>query len=230
MGLQAAAGQRARSDARVLQYQGRTSIPGAGAVTAMMQAATLDGAAAGAAQSALSLDQFKAALWPNDTVRVHAVLEGAAVTGLRERLEQADVDGWDCVWRGALSPAQAVAAPYVATLRRVSGFTDWLLTQATAAHPAWGLVTVGGRGLQAVREHARRLADAQGPQGTLPRLRWHDAGLWQALAATADASQLDTLFGELGGVVLPAAPGLWEWHTLALGQLQRRALQVMAGA
>ena len=83
-----------------------------------------------------SAAQLRASLWARQGARVHAVIDGLVVPGLADRLKAANVAGWDCLQRGALSAEAAERAPYLAELKEASPFTDWLLGEATPPIPA----------------------------------------------------------------------------------------------
>ena len=63
----------------------------------------------------VAVDTLKAiaANAPEDVPRVHAVIDGSIVPGLPARLRQARCVGWDCLQRGALTPAAAESAAQV---------------------------------------------------------------------------------------------------------------------
>ena len=174
---------------------------------------------------ALSYAQLKSALWSRSGARVHAVIDGLAVPGLPAKLAAADVSGWDCLERGALSPADAERAPYVVELRESSPFTDWLLGAATAAHPQWGVVIACTEALLRVREWCRDLSTVVTPDGGRRAFRWFDPEVLQTLLPALSPSQLDTVFRLDQSLVLPAADA-WTWHAMHEGVLaaERRAL------
>lgn len=161
---------------------------------------------------------LKAMLWAAESARVYAVIDGAVVPQLQDRLSKADVRGWSCLLRGALPPEQAGTAPCVVELSPEAEFTTWLLGKATEAYPGWGVLGVGPMALLAMREHSRRLLHVGLPNGQTPKWRWFDPTLWGALLPKLDASQLDEVFGPLTDWVI-VAPSHWQWLTLSAGQL-----------
>ncbi len=165
-----------------------------------------------------SYAHLKSMLWPSPTARAFAIVNGAVVPQLAERLATADVRGWDCLWRGALPPEKAARAPYVVELAPDSVFTDWLLQEAAGAYPGWGLVAVGPVTLMGMREHGRRLVDVWLPDGAQRRWAWYDPALWAALLPRLEPSQLDAAFGALSDWVA-VGPSRWQWLTLSAGQL-----------
>jgi hypothetical protein len=176
-----------------------------------------------------SYDQLKSMLWARPSARVYAVIHGAVVPQLPERLATADVRGWDCLRRGALAPDQAAQAPYVAELTPQGTFTDWLLQEAGTAYPGWGLVAVGSLNLMAMREHGRRLLQVGLPDGQTRKWTWYDPALWAPLLPTLDPMQLDEAFGPLSDWVVVGPQG-WQWLTFSAGQLVMSQRECLAAA
>lgn len=168
--------------------------------------------------SASTLSQQKASLWTQTGARVYAVISAAEVPGLLSQLTPQNVAGWDGLHRGALPPDEADKATYLAELRAESPFTDWLLGEASATLPNWGVLVIDTQSLRPVREHLRRISEAQSPQGQRFPLRWFDRPVLQALLPSFSGSQLQTFFGTLSAIVLPAATN-WTWYRESVGQL-----------
>jgi uncharacterized protein DUF4123 len=162
--------------------------------------------------------QLKSALFARDGGRVHAVIDGRIVPGLPQRLQEADTNGWDCLERGALSAEAMARSSYLAELRPEAPFTDWLLTEASAAFPGWGLVMASMRPLLPVREFCRDFDDVMMPDGERRPWRWHDPELLALLLPSLAPAQLDALFALGQQIVLPGAQR-WGWHTMEQGVL-----------
>lgn len=165
-----------------------------------------------------SYAHLKSMLWPSPAARAHAVINGAVVPQLAQRLATADVRGWDCLWRGALPPDKAAMAPYVVELAPGGDFTDWLLQEAASTYPGWGVVAVGPMTLMGMREHGRRLIEVTLPGGERRRWAWYDPALWAPLLSQLEPAQLDAAFGALSDWVV-VGPASWQWLTLSAGQL-----------
>ncbi len=157
-------------------------------------------------------------LWADAFSRVYSVINGAVVPSLRARLDKADVVDWDCLWRGALDPDQAAAAPYLVELKQESEFTQWLLGEATQTYPGWGLLCIGPMNLLTMREHSRRLLQIGMPDGSTRKWTWFDPALWVPLLPKLDPMQLDEAFGQVTDWV-SVTPKLWRWMTFSAGQL-----------
>lgn len=162
--------------------------------------------------------QLKAMLFARAGGRVHAVIDGRVVPGLPALLQQADTVGWDCLERGALSAEAMRQAAYLAELKPEAPFTEWLLTEATAAFTGWGLVMASQLPLLAMREHCRGLIDVTTPDGERHAWRWYDPELLAALLPSFSPSQHDEVFAA-GQQIVMLSPQAWTWHSLEQGVL-----------
>ncbi|MES2089103.1 MAG: DUF4123 domain-containing protein [Pseudomonadota bacterium] len=165
-----------------------------------------------------SLPQQKATLWTQPDAHVYAVIDASQVPGLTERLAHADIQGWDCLHRGALPPDDAAKAPYLVELKPESPFTDWLLQEASATMEHWGVLVISALGLRAMREHLRDLNDAQTPQGQRFVLRWYDRRILRVLLPSLSPAQLQPFFGPITAIAVPAGKD-WTWFRESVGQL-----------
>jgi hypothetical protein len=162
--------------------------------------------------TAFSPAQLRASLWARQGSRVHAVIDGLVIPGIAEKLKGAQLAGWDCLQRGALSAEAAARAPYLAELGESSPFTDWLLREATPAYPGWGLLSISMKPLLGARAlpHDQRGDPADGDRrpgvGTTRCCR---------RSCRPARGQLDEVFGLGQTVVLPAAAA---WTRLSMDQ------------
>lgn len=168
--------------------------------------------------AAFSAAQLRASLWAGSGVRVHAVIDGRVVPDIAAMLGKADIAGWDCLQRGALSAEAAARAAYLAELKPQSPFTDWLLDVATPTYPGWGVLSASTQALLPVREHCRALSEVRMPDGERRRWRWWDPEVVRALLPTLLASQLDEFFALGQTIVVPTATD-WTWFEMRDGML-----------
>ena len=86
---------------------------------------------------------------------VYAVMDGAMIEGLPDRLAQLAPDA-ACLFEGALDPMLSAAAPWLVKLDPGSAVTQMALRDGWNGH--WGIVllTDAGLDLRAVRAHLRR--------------------------------------------------------------------------
>lgn len=169
--------------------------------------------------------RLKAALWPFDGARVHAVVDGAVVAGLPEKLRGADCTGWDCLQRGALGAEAAQRAAYIVELQPDSRFTDWLLGEVHAAFEGWGVVTTSRQPLLKMREHSRDLAEVRMPEGRRRPWRWWDTELLAGLLPTLSPGQLDFFFAPGQQLACPGRTG-WTWWQRLDGVIDRQERQL----
>ena len=168
--------------------------------------------------TAFSPVQLRASLWAHENGRVHAVIDGLVVPGIAEKLQVADVAGWDCLQRGALTAGAAQREAYLAELKPASPFTDWLLEEATPAFPGWGVLTVSGCALLQIREHCRSIGEVITPDGERRAWRWHDPDVLRTVLPTLLAGKLDELFTGVQAFVI-AEPQAWTWLAMEKGLL-----------
>lgn len=165
--------------------------------------------------------QLARALWPAAGMRVHALIDAAAVPDLTQTLATAECAGWDCLQRGALSPADGARAAYIAELLPEAGFTRWLLQDIGAAIAVWGCLATSRQSMLVMREHFRELAEVDLPDHSRRAWRWWDAGLLNSLLPTLSPPQLDAFFAPGHQLVAPAAGG-WTWWQRRDGVLDRQ--------
>lgn len=185
--------------------------------------ATTDVPAGAPAQSPA---QLRESLWADGRQRLYAVLIGARVPGLRERLAKADVDNWDGLWTGELTTEERAAAPVLVTLRRRSAFTDWVLDEAAAGFPGWGALVRSPRPFLSMRSHGRALCKALLPNGQAVRIDWMDPEVMEALMPGAAPDQLQQVFADIDAM-LTLQPRLWTTWRCETGRLSRQAHAVL---
>ena len=172
--------------------------------------------------STLSLAQQREQLWADPRSRVYAVLLGARIPGLRERLDKEDVDDWDGLWTGELDAEERAAAPALVTLKRASPFTDWLLADAASTFAGWGALAVSKLPFLAMRSHGRALCRAALPNGQSIRIDWMDPEVLEALLPVAGADALQRVYAGFECLVT-LAPGRWTRWSVEGARLQRHS-------
>lgn len=174
-----------------------------------------------------SLAQQRDALWSDARLRVYAVLIGARIAGLRERLAGADVDDWDGLWTGELAPVEHAAAPVLVTLRRESAFTDWLLAAAAREFGAWGVLVQSRSPFLAMRALGRALCRAQLPNGQSVRIDWMDPEVIAVLLPLASPDQLHGVFATIDAF-FSLSPDRWTRWSAPLGRLSRETTGIVS--
>jgi hypothetical protein len=179
--------------------------------------------------TAFSPAQLRASLWAREGGRVHAVIDGLIIPGIADKLKAADVAGWDCLQRGALTAEEAASAAYLAELKANSPFTDWLLDEATPTYPGWGVLAVSGCSLLQMREHCRSIGEVITPDGDRRGWRWYDPDVLRAALPMLLAGQLDEFFAA-GQAIVIAEPQAWSWLAMEQGVLATDVRPLMRAA
>lgn len=177
--------------------------------------------------AALATAQIRSALWDRTDARVHAVVDGAVIPGLLERLNGAQTIGWDCLQRGALAPEAASQAAYIVELQPEAEFTNWLFGEACTAFEGWGVLMSSTRPLLAMREHSRDLGEVRTPDGRRRPWRWWDPELLALLLPGLAPSQLDAFFAAGQRLVTPGARN-WTWWQRLDGVLDSQVRERVA--
>src|SRR5919201_3917619 len=93
-----------------------------------------------------------------------AVLDGASVPGLIERLDADRSLEVECLFRGELEPDMAEVAPYLVKLDPISEFAEWIVGTGWGQH--WGTFVTSRQGFRALRNHLRALTLVYKRDGT----------------------------------------------------------------
>lgn len=152
----------------------------------------------------------------NQDLAFYAILDGAAIPNLLDKLYAEDGPEFECLYRGELEPDVAEVAPYLVRLDLGGEFFQWLLG---GAGQAWGIFCACDASLDmaAVRRHFRKLNLVSGPDGRMMLFRYYDPRVLAVWLQTCDAAQLRTMF--LDGMRLIAErPGQAGWTQFAVSQ------------
>jgi Domain of unknown function (DUF4123) len=185
--------------------------------------------AAAPPSSALSTAQLVSGLWSDARLKVYALILGARVPDLGERLAQARGVDYHCLVPGALGPAQRVRAPYIVELQSTSPFALWLLLEAAAGFGEWGVVARSSARLLDARSHARGLRQVISPEQHAFHLDWMDPPVLDILLTSATPDQLPEIFGRFETLTV-AAPQRWREYRIEAGRLQLRSVDVLKAA
>lgn len=132
-------------------------------------------------------------LWSEHGQAVFAVLDGASVPGLLDRLYAAPRPRFFCLLRGELGPDIAQMAPYAVQLAPDSEFVQWLLGNGWGKH--WGVFLRSRARLSDLRTQLRNLNQVYGPDLEPLRFRFYDPRVLNAFMPLAEPAQLGDLFG-----------------------------------
>jgi Domain of unknown function (DUF4123) len=167
-------------------------------------------------------------LFADDTQSAYAILDGASVPGLPDRLRQHHPE-FVCLYRGELAPDMAAVAPYLVHLQVDSEFTDWLTNEGWGKH--WGIFVLSSADLRGLRQHFRTLLTVYDPEAKPVLFRYYDPRVLRTFLPTCDSGELSTMFGPVGCYVLEDEDGESGLRfLLASGSLKRETFLVRAAA
>ena len=121
-----------------------------------------------------------------------AILDGASVPGLLEKLDQWQPE-YVCLYRGELKPDVAEVAPYLVQLEPGTAITEWILSDGWGNH--WGIFAITEGDLPTVRQHLRRLLSAYDENGKPLLFRFYDPRVMRVYLPTCNAMELGDIFG-----------------------------------
>ena len=157
---------------------------------------------------------------------VAAILDGASVSNLVQKLQEEDALKSVCLFSGELEQDMAEVAPYIAKLEPDSDFSEWVMS-GWGEH--WGIYAVvpAELNLAAVRRHLRKLNMVYGPDNQPLYFRWYDPRVMRMVLPTFDAGQLQEMFGPvLRFVVEGETPEQGIAFSLADGELVQERFSV----
>lgn len=158
---------------------------------------------------------------------VFAVLDGASVPGLLDKLHQARPE-FECLYRGELAPDMAEVAPYLIRLERKAEFTTWLLAEGWGKH--WGIFVCTPADLFTMRQHFRRFLMVHDSTGTALYFRFYDPRVLREYLPTCDREQLTEMFGPVASYVTEGEkPGGLLCFRLKSGELATERKELSAG-
>jgi len=121
-----------------------------------------------------------------------ALLDGASIPNLLERLHAESKLEVACLFRGALEPDMRQVAPYLVKLDPEGELADWVAS-GWAQH--WGSFVVSRGGLIKLREHLRALTLVHRSDGTPLYFRYYDPRVLRVFLPTCSPAQLRQMFG-----------------------------------
>lgn len=122
-----------------------------------------------------------------------ALLDGASVPGLLDRLHSDASLEVECLFQGKLGPDMAEVAPYLVKLEFGSEFTEWVFGNGWAQH--WGSFATSRQGFRRLRNHLRALTLIYRRDGTPLYFRYYDPRVLRIFLPTCSPAQLKQMFG-----------------------------------
>lgn len=168
----------------------------------------------------IKLEEYFQRIAATEDVRFYAILDGAAMPNLLDKLYAEDGPDFECLYRGELEPDIAEVAPYLVRLDPDNEFLQWVLT---GAGQGWGIYCCCDAcvDMATVRRHFRKLNLVSGPDGKVMLFRFFDPRVLALWLPGCDAAQLRTVF-QYGIRLIAEATGKGGWTQFSLsaqGQL-----------
>ena len=133
-------------------------------------------------------------LFPEDgELQTYAVLDGASVPDLLDRLYGDEPPEFVCLYRGELEPDLAEVAPYLVHLKPKSTFTEWLLGNCWGNH--WGIFAMSTEDIDVIRRHFRNFLMVKDPEGKQVYFRYYDPRVLRAFLPTCEAVEVEIVGG-----------------------------------
>jgi hypothetical protein len=153
-----------------------------------------------------------------------AMLDGASVPGLLERLDSDPSLEVECLFQGELEPDMAEVAPYLVKLELGSEFTEWVVGTGWGLH--WGSYVTSRQGFRRLRNHLRALTLIYRRDGTPLYFRYYDPRVLRVFLPTCSPAQLKQMFGPVDAFVAESEAGdavsIYRLNGAELSSMQRR--------
>ena len=122
-----------------------------------------------------------------------ALLDGASVPNLLERLHAEPALEVACLLRGTLAPDMKQVAPYLVRLEPESELAQWVVGAGWGHH--WGTFVTSRQGFRKLRNHLRQLTLIHRRDGTPLYFRYYDPRVLRVFLPTCSPAQLKQMFG-----------------------------------
>ena len=153
-----------------------------------------------------------------------ALLDGASVPNLLERLHAEPSLEAACLFRGTLAPDMKQVAPYLVKLEPESEFSEWLVGTGWGQH--WGTFATSRQGFRKLRNHLRALTLVHRRDGTPLYFRYYDPRVLRVFLPTCSPAQLKQMFGPVDAFLAESEAGdavsIYRLHGEALSAVQRK--------
>jgi hypothetical protein len=157
-------------------------------------------------------------LFGEEGVRVFAILDGALIDDLLEKLQQFEPEYY-CLYRGDLKPDMAEVAPYLVRLRPNTPFVEWIIEKGWGKN--WGIFIHSPANLQTMRKHFRGFLTVYDSSGKPMLFRYYDPRVLRLYLPTCNAEELYKIFGPITSYLLEGE----DQKTLLRFQFVKNALQ-----
>jgi len=146
-----------------------------------------------------TLKTLNATLFSDETNSIYAVLDGASIPLLRDKLYEHDPE-YVCLYAGDLEPDMEEVAPYLVRLERDSPFCHWVLSEGWGNH--WGVFVSTEEDLRTLRKHFRTFLLVQDPEGKTLYFRYYDPRVLRVYLPTCNDDEAQAVFGPVQWYVM----------------------------
>lgn len=147
-------------------------------------------------------EALRPVLFREDGTNVFAVLDGASIPDLLDKLYVDDRPEFECLYTGDIAPDLAEAAPYLVRLEPASSFTEWALSQGWGKH--WGVFAVSAADFRALRHHLRRFLIVHDVNGKAYYFRFYDPRVLRTYLPSCNPGELASFFGPVETWIMEA--------------------------
>ena len=147
-------------------------------------------------------EAFKQCLFTVNGTYVYAILDGASIPDLLDRLYgDTPPAQHECLFLGTLEPDMIAVAPYLVRLDPQAPFTDWLIDSGWGRH--WGIYARSRLDFQSIRYHFRSLTAIYDEAGQRYRcFRYYDPRVLRSILPSCQEPQLAEMFGPVEAYLL----------------------------
>jgi len=124
--------------------------------------------------------------------QVYALLDGASIPGLPNRLAEAPEPS-GCLYRGELGLDLKMTAPYLVKLHAESALLPWLWGEGWGK--SWGIYVVTPLGFEELRRHFRGFLRVRDHAGRILYFRYYDPRVLRVYLPTCNAGEIKTVYG-----------------------------------
>ena len=140
-------------------------------------------------------------LWPDNEHATFAVLDGAGIPDLLERLYGTPALEFACLFEGDIEPDVAAVAPYLVRVLPGSELAGWLMAGWGECRGIFALAPAE-LDLSALRRHFRKLTMAYGADMRPLLFRFYDPRVLRCQLPECDAARLNDFFGPVQRFVI----------------------------
>ena len=156
---------------------------------------------------------------------VFAVLDGASIPDLLDKLYTKQRPEFECLYTGEIPPDVAEAAPYLVRLEQKSEFAEWVTGQGWGKH--WGIFALAPVDFITMRGHLRRFLMVYDSNATALYFRYYDPRVLRTYLPTCSSDELARFFGPVSSFVIEdEQPETALRFEIAKGALARHKTQV----